>query len=200
MSLNFRIAKRKNFKSEDLWAMHKLRAKVFKDRMGWEVPIIAEMEIDGYDAMEPAYMLIKNPSRQLIGCWRVLPTTGPYMLKDSFPVLLHGSAAPEQQDIWELSRFAIMTEGNEAFGFSTIVLESIREMMSHGMKHGIVKFVTVTTTAIERLLKRSGAVITRLGPPVQIGVENTVALYLDVQATYTALSSLALSGTIKKAA
>lgn len=195
MSLNFRIAKRKNFKSEDLWAMHKLRARVFKDRMGWEVPIIAEMEIDGYDAMEPSYMLIKNTGRQLIGCWRVLPTTGPYMLKDSFPVLLHGSAAPEQHDIWELSRFAIMTEGSDAFGFSTIVLESIREMMGHGLKHGIVKFVTVTTTAIERLLKRSGAVITRLGPPVQIGVENTVALYLDVHATY-----VALSGKIEKAA
>jgi len=195
MSLNFRIAKRKSFKSEDLWAMHKLRADVFKGRMGWEVPIISGMEIDGYDAMEPLYMLMKKLNGELIGCWRVLPTVGPYMLKDSFPELLHGLPAPEQKDIWELSRFAIKTEANDGFGFSVLALESIREMMAYGKKHGITKYVTVTTTAIERLLKRSGAVISRLAPPIVIGVENAVALYLDVNATYVALSR-----TIAKAA
>ena len=41
-------------------------------------------------------------------------------MKDTFPELLHGEPAPEDPRIWELSRFAIETEGQQSFGFSSI--------------------------------------------------------------------------------
>jgi acyl homoserine lactone synthase len=187
--LKIRIAKRKQFKSEDLWAMHKLRARVFKERMGWEVPVLSGMEIDGYDAIDPTYMLVKERTGEVRGCWRILPTEGPYMLKDSFPQLLNGEPAPKAKDIWELSRFAIETEGNTGFGFTHLTVECIREMMAFGQKHAIAQYVTVTTTAVERLLKRAGCVVTRLAPPLVIGVETAVALYMDVDKTYAALAA-----------
>lgn len=185
MTLHIRIAPRRDFKSRDLWEMHKLRAKVFKDRLGWEVPILSGMEIDGYDALEPLYMMIREPGGgALRGCWRLLPTEGPYMLKDSFAELLHGQDAPQDPRIWELSRFAIETDGNACFGFSEITMESIGEIISHGYHAGIDQYVTVTTTAIERLLRRAGVVTRRFGAPVQIGVERAVALYVDIPATH----------------
>lgn len=188
MALHIRIAARRDFKSRDLWEMHKLRAKVFKDRLGWEVPIMSGMEIDGYDALEPLYMMIREPGGgALRGCWRLLPTEGPYMLKDSFAQLLHGQAAPAHARIWELSRFAIETEGNARFGFSEITMESIAEIISHGYHAGIDQYVTVTTTAIERLLRRAGVVTRRFGAPLQIGVERAVALYVDVAATHAVM-------------
>jgi hypothetical protein len=49
------IAARRDFKSRGLWEVHTLRAKVFRDRLGWEVPILSGVEIDGYDALEPQY-------------------------------------------------------------------------------------------------------------------------------------------------
>jgi acyl homoserine lactone synthase len=189
MSLNIQIRARREFCTEEIYSMHRLRAKVFKDRMGWEVPMIADMEIDGYDALEPLYMIIKDSEGGVCGCWRALPTSGPYMLKDSFSQLLHGKPAPISKTIWELSRFAIETGNKDNFGFTTMTLESISEMMAYGMQMGIEQYVTVTTTAIERLLRRSGAVISRVGPPVVIGVENAVALFLDVKETYKALSA-----------
>jgi acyl homoserine lactone synthase len=188
MGLHIRIAARRDFKSRDLWEMHTLRAKVFKGRLGWEVPIMSGMEIDGYDALEPLYMMIREPGGgALRGCWRLLPTEGPYMLKDSFAQLLHGQAAPEHARIWELSRFAIETEGAGCFGFSDITLQSIAEIISHGYHAGIDQYVTVTTTAIERLLRRAGVVTTRFGQPLQIGVEKAVALYVDVAATHAVM-------------
>ncbi|MFP5393951.1 MAG: acyl-homoserine-lactone synthase [Gammaproteobacteria bacterium] len=188
MALHIRIASRREFSSRDLWEMHTLRAKVFKDRLGWEVPILSGMEIDGYDALEPLYMMIRAPgSGALIGCWRLLPTVGPYMLKDSFAELLHGDAAPAHPRVWELSRFAIETDCHEAFGFSEITMESILEVISYGHHAGIDEYVTVTTTAIERMLRRAGVVTRRFGPPLQIGVEKAVALHVDVAATYAAL-------------
>lgn len=188
MALHIRIAARREFKSRDLWEMHKLRAKVFKDRLGWEVPIMSGMEIDGYDALEPLYMMIREPGGgALRGCWRILPTEGPYMLKDSFAQLLHGQDAPENARIWELSRFAIETEGNPRFGFSEITMESIGEIISYGHHAGLHQYVTVTTVAIERLLRRAGVLTRRFGDPVQIGVERAVALYVDIAGTYEAM-------------
>lgn len=188
MAMHIQIAARKDFKSLDLWEMHTLRAKVFKDRLGWEVPVLSGMEIDGYDALEPMYMMIREPGPgTLRGCWRLLPTEGPYMLKDSFPELLHGAEAPHHARMWELSRFAIETDCASRFGLSQITMESFSEMVLYGRRHGIDRYITVTTTALERLVRRAGVAITRLGPPVQIGIEQAVALYIDVDATYAAL-------------
>jgi acyl homoserine lactone synthase len=187
MSLQIQIASRREFPTQELGDMHRLRAKVFKDRMGWDVPLMSGMEIDGYDAIEPTYMMIRESGGSLRGCWRILPTEGPYMLKDSFPQLLHGQPAPEDPKIWELSRFAIETEGRHSFGFSEVAMESIGEIIAYGHKMGIDQYVTVTTTAIERLLRRAGVVTSRFGPPIQIGVENAIALYVDIERTYVAL-------------
>jgi acyl homoserine lactone synthase len=160
--------------------MHRLRAQVFKDRMKWEVPIIGGMEIDGYDALDPYYLMIHEPARGVCGCWRGLPTTGPYMLKDTFPELLHGHTAPEDPTIWELSRFAIAADGPQGFGFSGFSLDALREIVIFGDKMGIERYITVTTSSIERMLRRVGLSINRFGPPIRVGVENAVAIDIEI--------------------
>lgn len=188
MSHLIKIASRKEFTSKELWEMHRLRAKIFKDQMGWEVPVISGMEIDGYDALEPYYMMIRNPAGGLRGCWRALPTEGPYMLKDTFPELLHGHPAPEDPKIWELSRFAIEADGPQGFGFSGLSLDALREIVTFGDRMGIERYATVTTAAIERMMRRAGFAVTRYGPPLRIGVENAVALDFDIgEQTHQAL-------------
>jgi acyl homoserine lactone synthase len=180
---------RQDFDNSDINEMYRLRARVFHGRLGWDVPTIAGMEIDGYDALGPHYMLIHSDDGQLRGCWRLMPTEGPHMLKDTFPQLLHGEQAPVGRHIWELSRFAIETGGEEqSFGFTDMTIHAIQEVMNFAQRMGITRYVTVTTTSIERLLRRTGIDISRLGPPVQIGVERAVALNVAVSAkTLTAL-------------
>ncbi len=46
MSQTIQISRRQQFNGGDLRAIHCLRARVFRDRMGWEVPVLAGMEID----------------------------------------------------------------------------------------------------------------------------------------------------------
>lgn len=196
MSHLIKIALRKEFASKDLWEMHRLRAKVFNDRMGWEVPIMSGMEIDGYDALEPYYLMVKNRAKGLRGCMRVLPSVGPYMLKDTFPELLHGHSAPENPKIFELSRFAVEADDQQAFGFSELTMHVTREIVRFGDKMGIERYVTVTTPSIERMMRRAGLAVTRYGPPIRIGVENAVALDFDIgEQTHEALF-----GKISKAA
>lgn len=188
MSHLIKIASRKEFASKDLWEMHRLRAKVFKGRMGWEVPIMSGMEIDGYDALDPYYMMIREPAKGLRGGMRVLPTEGPYMLKDTFPELLYGHPAPEDPKTWEISRFAIESEGPHGFGFSGLILDALRELVTFGDKMGIEHYVMVTTSSIERMMRRAGLAVTRFGSPMRIGVENAVALDFDIgEQTHEAL-------------
>ena len=188
MGSMIQVGQRNKFNHVDLRDIHVLRAKVFRDRMGWDVPVLAGMEIDGYDALEPHYMVIRNDDNQVCGCWRMMPTQGPYMLKDTFPELLHGAPAPQEENVWELSRFAIETEGDSNFGFAERAMEAMRGIVNFADEKGIAKYVTVTTTAVERLLRHAGVEITRMGPPLRIGVERAIALEIHLgQKTRTAL-------------
>ncbi|HEX7986857.1 MAG TPA: acyl-homoserine-lactone synthase [Duganella sp.] len=180
MLLNVEIAARHVFPRADLLAMHRLRARAFRDRRGWDVTVLGGMEIDGFDAIEPHYMLLREESGRLCGCWRLLPTDGPYMLKDVFPELLGGQTAPHDPRVWELSRFVMEGDSAAGFGFSARTLRSIHEVIRFGHDSGITRYVTVTTTAVERMLRQAGLAVRRVGPARQIGVETAVALWVEI--------------------
>lgn len=174
----YTIGTKNSFQKSSIYSMHKLRAEVFKHRKGWDIPLIGGMEIDGYDALDPLYMLMQNRcgSDEVQGCWRLLPTTGPYMLKDTFPELLCGNEAPCSEGVWELSRFAVNTKSNRAMSFSEITFQAVREIISFGISKNFQSYVTVTTVGVERMLIRAGINISRFGPPMDIGIERAVAL------------------------
>jgi acyl homoserine lactone synthase len=92
--------------SELTLGMHRLRGRVFKDRLDWDVAVSNGLEIDEYDTFKPTYLLLLEQT-EVVGCVRLLPTTGRNMLADTFPVLLDGNAAPRAARIWESSRFAL---------------------------------------------------------------------------------------------
>ena len=95
--------------SELTMGMHRLRGRVFKERLDWDVSVSDGLEIDQYDTFKPTYLLAVE-QRDVVGCVRLLPTTGRNMLADTFPVLLDGHAAPKAARIWESSRFCVDTK------------------------------------------------------------------------------------------
>lgn len=167
----------------DMHGMYKLRYEVFAKKLGWDVETVNEMEMDHYDDLPSvAYVLAKAPDGQVDACWRILPTTGPYMLRDTFPELLHGQQAPEAGDCWELSRFAVATSpsstANGTFGplSKALMVESAR----FATARGINRYVTVTTPIMERMLKHQGLHIHRIGPAIKIGIAAAVACVIEV--------------------
>lgn len=167
----------------DMLGMYKLRYEVFAKKLGWDVETVNEMEMDHYDDLPSvAYVLAKAPDGQVDACWRILPTTGPYMLRDTFPELLHGQQAPEADDCWELSRFAVATSpsstANGTFGplSKALMVESAR----FATARGINRYVTVTTPIMERMLKHQGLHIHRIGPAIKIGIAAAVACVIEV--------------------
>lgn len=132
--------------------MFRQRYRVFKLRLGWSVPAAAGEERDAYDELQPIYLLAFDRQGSLAGSWRFLPTTGPYMLRDTFPRLLRGATAPCDPAIWEGSRFAV--EGRGARGrVSSELLCAVTETC---LAYGVRELITVYDARMERLLPRLG--------------------------------------------
>lgn len=166
----------------EMEGMFRLRYDTFHTRLGWDVHTFNGMERDHFDSPSTVYIIGKTDDENIDACWRLLPTTGPYMLRDTFPQLLHGQSAPQALDCWELSRFAIATDRvpTSADGFGTLSVALMTQSARFALERGIQRYVTVTTTAIERLMKRQGLHIHRLGPPLRIGLVMTVACMIEV--------------------
>lgn len=162
--------------------MFRLRHEVFKQRLNWDVGSSAGKERDDFDDLEPVYIVCEEEG-EVLGSWRLLPTTGPYMLKNVFPELLHGEQAPEHENIWEISRFAVSKRvaGNDSLGTIRSVTNTLLdELFTFAARRKIERIVAVSDVRFERILKRAGLLTTRYGVPLQIGVTKAVAGYADV--------------------
>lgn len=169
--------------------MHRLRAEVFAGRLGWDVKVVDGQEIDEFDALDDVhYLIAKGPGGIVNACWRLLPTTGPNMLANVFPELLGGATAPASSDCWELSRFAVAADrldnadsaGTHQIGFGELSVALMAESTKFAQAHGIARYVTVTTAAIERLLRKQGVNVHRLAAPLRIGNVLAVACFIEI--------------------
>ncbi|WP_083347576.1 acyl-homoserine-lactone synthase TraI [Rhizobium sp. LCM 4573] len=158
-------------------SMHRLRACVFGNRLGWDVDIRDGREVDAYDQFNPTYILAVSATRSVAGCARLLPATGPTMLANTFPQLLSTCDLDAHSGMVESSRFCVDTSLGE--GRSRGLLHRTTLMMFAGiiewsMTNGYHEIVTATDLRFERILKRAGWPMQRLGTPCPIG--NTMAV------------------------
>ncbi len=168
---------------ELLAEMHRLRYRIFKERLGWEVETAGDMEADAFDALQPAYLLLRAFDGRLMGCVRFLPSQGPTMLCDAFPALLPKGPTPAASDVWESSRFALDIHGDApkaAGGLAGPTYELFARMVEFGLAKSLSKILTVTDVRMERILRRAEWPLERLGPPRAIGSTMAVAGYLEV--------------------
>ena len=170
---------------DDLAEMHRLRYRVFKERLGWDVQVSGGMEIDEFDALHPAYLLQWGSDDRLQGCVRLLPSAGPNMLRDTFPALLDGRPAPVSPEIWESSRFALDAVPNSTKAAGEVIratYELFAGMIEFGLSRRLTDIVTVTDVRMERILRRAGWPLARIGEPTTLDATLAVAGYLKVSA------------------
>lgn len=163
--------------------MYKLRHAVFAERLKWTSLDSYEREIDLYDVMNPVYLICRDPAGEVVGCWRLLPTTGPYMLKDIFSHLLWGAPPPEQSDVWEISRFAIdpkWRDYDSLGAVGSVVGQMLRDLFDFSEANGITRIVAASDIRFDRILMRAGLSTTHYGPAVQMENSAAVAGWADI--------------------
>lgn len=164
-----------------LTEMYRLRRRVFKDRLDWAVSVSGDLELDVYDALNPTYLLVLSDEGNLLGGVRLLPTTGPTMLADTFPALLAGQATPHSEKVLESSRFCVDTKlaselADNGLNRATFIL--FAAMIEGARAANAESIVTVTDTRMERILRRAGWPLERIAPPQRLGQTMALAGYL----------------------
>lgn len=180
--------------SQVLNSIFRLRHRVFKERLDWEVPSRDGMERDHFDDQAPIYLAYHGTSSEVIGCVRLLPTTGPNMIRDVFPELSE-EAIPAETRVWEVSRFGIDATDAADLGagnINTITYALVAGIHEVGLDYGITHMVAVMDVRIERILRRAGCVMRRMGKPRRIG--NCLALAVEFQVSPTALEDIRRNG------
>lgn len=166
-------------------SMYRLRHAVFSERLRWTSLNPDGRELDQYDRMNPVYLICRNDDSEAVGCWRLLPTVGPYMLKDIFGHLLHGATAPEREDCWEISRFALdpqMRDYVSLGAVNRVVGHMLVELFDFAERYGIARVVAASDIRFDRILRRAGLQTHHFGPPVRMENSLAVAGWAEISA------------------
>lgn len=177
-----------------LASMFRLRHRVFKQRLDWEVPSRDGMERDQFDDARPVYLAYHGEDGEVIGCVRLLATTGPNMIRDIFPHL-SDEPIPAETKVWEVSRFGIDAGDDVILGagqINAVTYALVAGIHEVGLDYGITHMVAVMDVRIERILRRAGCLMRRIGTPRRIG--NCVALAVEFQVSPSALDDIRRNG------
>ncbi len=167
-------------------SMHRLRKSVFHERLKWDVPVSGDWEIDDFDDEDPLYVLVVDEEGAVQGSLRLLPTTGPNMLRDVFSAITQDGGQVANPFVWESSRFCIRFSDNkdqrESTTISKATVELIAGMGEVGLLAGLDHVVTVYDAFLRRIIRQTGCNETLVGQPVRFGRVQTYAGLFDIDA------------------
>jgi acyl homoserine lactone synthase len=164
--------------------MHRIRAMVFADRLQWDVEVKNGLEIDRFDGENPLYLVAMDENTQAVrGSLRLLPTTGPNMLRDVFSCLLPEGVVVESATIWESTRFSIhpdVAAERSPNRLSRTTGELLAGIVEIGMLAGLTEVISVYDARMARILKTAGCPAEIVGSPQRIGSVMTYAGLFEI--------------------
>jgi acyl homoserine lactone synthase len=156
--------------------MFRLRARVFHDRLGWDVQVADGKERDRYDDAGPVYIIYADDDTQDVkGSLRLLPTTGPTVLADIFSDTLPDAIGLSAPTIWECTRFCVEDGGSrhQQLIASGMLIAALGDV---AIKAGIESILGNFDSTMLRLYRRIGCEVEvlgstqRYGRPVYLGL------------------------------
>ena len=141
----------------------RLRYRVFKEQLGWQINSADLLEFDGFDRKAIHCAVLED--HRLVGYWRSLPTTEMYLLEASFPGLMNGNV-PKSSKVWEISRFVVSTDTKHSREIGKLL---VREIAAFGRDMEASELIAVTDPVFERFVKLCGLRVERIAGPVVVG-------------------------------
>ena len=166
-------------------ALGRYRHRVFIETLGWQMDTPPGIERDRFDRPETVHLIARDDQHAIVGYARLLPTTGPYLLGEMFPQLLNGLPPPCSDEVWELSRFAVMDLRGARTGGATqrpsaLAVDILQLAADYVERRGGKRLISVSPLAMERLLRRTGFHVHRAAPPVMIEGHPTFACWIEL--------------------
>jgi N-acyl-L-homoserine lactone synthetase len=153
--------------------MFRLRARIFHERLKWDVQVKDGRERDKYDDEGPIYIIYTDEERREVkGSVRLLPTTGPTLLADCFSDTIPDAVHLCSPTIWEGTRFCLSEaildrEPVDALLFAAAVM--IAGLAEVAVNTGIESIVGNFDSSMLRLYRRIGCDVEILGSTSKYG-------------------------------
>ncbi|ABE36319.1 autoinducer synthetase family protein [Paraburkholderia xenovorans LB400] len=158
------------------------RHQVFIQRLHWEIPGVprdAISEWDEFDGGSTVHLVALSANDRVCGCARLMPTTGPYLLRDVFPELTGAGSPPSSPSVWEMSRFAGSGLTDHRTG-SASGMSLFPYAMSLARSFGATRLIGVVTRPVARLYRRFGLDLRHIGASSSPGHADIVACAIDL--------------------
>jgi acyl homoserine lactone synthase len=146
---------------------HRLRRKIFVERLGWDLRCAGDLEYDSFDTPAAHYVVAIDDDDQVCAVSRLLPTTAPYMIQQLWPDWPE-AGCPRSDAIWEASRFGCAA-GLSSQSRQEAIRMLFREIHAFGQQRGIEYYLMVMPRFIfERLIRPNGYRVDYVGADREI--------------------------------
>jgi acyl-homoserine lactone synthase len=123
-----------------------IRHKIYVEERGWrDLDRPDKREVDQFDNDDAIYLLaLDERARRVIGGSRLIPTLKPHLMSDVFPQLASMRQLPRSADIFEWTRFYVISERREPHAISDVACTIMCGVQEYCLENGIVKLSIVT--------------------------------------------------------
>ena len=152
--------------NKDLLAqMYRMRARVFGERLKWDVDVVDGVERDHLDEASPVYVVSTDLDGCVNGSCRLLPTTGPTLMAERFADTFPNASQMSDPSIWECTRFCVDDRlcGSSQIGIGSITLGIVRTVIDLAASQGIDTIIANVSAATIRMCRRNDFRIDILG-------------------------------------
>jgi acyl-homoserine lactone synthase len=123
-----------------------IRHKIYVEERGWrDLDRPDKREVDQFDNDDAIYLLaLDERARRVIGGSRLIPTLKPHLMSDVFPQLASMRQLPRSADIFEWTRFYVISERREPHAISDVACTIMCGVQEYCLENGIFKLSIVT--------------------------------------------------------
>jgi N-acyl-L-homoserine lactone synthetase len=144
--------------------MFRLRARVFRDKLGWAVTVRDGLEKDRFDEEDPVYIINTDETGFVNGSCRLLPTTGPTLIEEAFADTLPDIAQLSAPSIWECTRLCV--DRHAGVAVSGALIAAIGQV---AISAGIETILGNFDATMLHIYRRLGCDVTVLGSTKRYG-------------------------------
>ncbi len=147
------------------------RKKLFIDTLHWPLAEYNGEERDEFDTENASHCALIVAGK-VVGYFRAIPTTRPYLSQSVFNHLATQYSFPNHPDYWEISRFGILPD----YRYLSLILYAL--LFHFAISHDAKALVALVDERHERQLQKIGLVLKRYGNLQSVGESlNGTALY-----------------------
>jgi acyl-homoserine lactone synthase len=175
--------------AQQLDEMHRLRHQIYVDRRGWKALARPDQrEIDQFDTEDAVYLLGLDELGHVTSGLRLVPTTGPHLIRDVFPHAATWGRIPSDEHIYEFTRYFIVSGKNGMRAKRRVAGELLCAMFEYGLATGLTHYSLLCDTFFLPHMLECKWKVHPLGLPTPYDEGTCIAVLFEI-------SEAALEGT-----